>query len=64
MAVNQKRDKIAAVFTLFDAPKMSEKGRQDIAAWLRRQASFLLKHHKELASRYTARYIYSPLKKK
>ena len=52
------KDKSAAVLTIKDAPKMSEKGRKAIALWLRRQAGFLLKHNKQLANRYTARYLY------
>lgn len=56
--MSKAKTKSAAVLTIFDAPNMSEKGRKDIAAWLRRQAGFLLKNNKELAKRFTARYLY------
>jgi hypothetical protein len=53
-----KKDKSAAILTIFDAAKMSAKGRRQIAAWLKRQAAFLEKHAKELAPRFRARYLY------
>lgn len=56
--MTKKVEKSAAILTIFDAAKMSEKGRKEIALWLRRQIGFLLKHNKELSDRYTARYIY------
>jgi len=52
------KEKSAAIVTIKDAPTMSPRVRRAIAAWLRRQATFLERHSKELASRYTARYLY------
>ena len=52
------KDKSAAVLTIKDAPKMTTQGRKDIAAWLRRQATQLLKHGPLYADRFTGRYIY------
>jgi hypothetical protein len=53
-----RKEKSAAIVTIKDAPKMSRKGRKDIASWLRRQATFLEKHADQFAGRFTARYIY------
>lgn len=50
--------KSAAILTLKEAPKMTKRGREDIAAWLRRQASFLEKHADQLSDRFVARYLY------
>lgn len=52
------KQKSAAILTIKDAPKMTVKGRREIAAWLRRQAQFLEGHGPELANRFTARYLY------
>lgn len=52
------KSKSAAVVTIKDAAKMSASGRKAVAAWLRKQASFLLSHPKQLPSRFTARYLY------
>lgn len=52
------KEKSAAILTMKDADNMTNEGRKDIARWLRRQADFLVKHHREFASRYTARYLY------
>lgn len=54
-----KKEKSAAVITIFDPADLSTKGRKDIARWMREQATFLEKYNKEMASRYRARYIYS-----
>lgn len=48
----------AAIVTIRDAGNMTTKGRRDIAKWLRKQADFLLKNHKQLSKRFTARYQY------
>jgi hypothetical protein len=53
-----KAEKSAAIVTIKDAPKMTKRGRKNIAAWLRRQAAFLEQHGNEFAGRFTARYIY------
>jgi hypothetical protein len=52
------KSKSAAIVTIKDASKMSASGRKAVAAWLRRQASFLLSHSKQLSPRFTARYLY------
>lgn len=52
-------EKSAAIVTIKDASEMTEEGKKDIARWLRRQANFLVNHADQLASRYTARYIYN-----
>ena len=54
-----KKDKSAAVVTIHGAPRMTPKGRKEIAAWLRRQADSLVKHGKDYTeTRFTARYLY------
>lgn len=50
--------KSAAILTLKDAPKMTKRGRKEIASWLRRQARFLESHGTQLAGRFIARYRY------
>lgn len=50
--------KSAAIVIVKDAPKMTKRGRKAIAAWLRRQASFLEKHGNDFSGRFTARYLY------
>lgn len=52
------KEKSAAILTVFRAPEMTVSGRRDIVHWLRRQATMLSKHADNLASRYTARYLY------
>lgn len=56
--MTKKLEKSAAILTIHRAPDMSPEGRRDIASWLRRQAGFLERSAKQMASRYTARYIY------
>lgn len=48
----------AAIVTIHDAPNMSAAGRRKVAAWLRRQATFLEKHGTRLDKRFRARYLY------
>lgn len=55
------KEKSAAVLTIHDAANMTDEGRADIARWLRRQITFLMKNNTELSSRYTARYLYIPI---
>lgn len=50
--------KTAAVLTVYDAAKMSAKGRRDIIRWLERQAETIRDEHQILAKRWTARYLY------
>jgi len=54
------KEKSAAVLTLHNAKDYSDSGAKDIAAWLRRQAKFVLQpeFRNNVASRYTARYLY------
>lgn len=54
----KRKDKTAAIVTIKNAPKMTVKGRRQIAAWLRSRAVLLEKHADLLASRFTSRYIY------
>ncbi len=53
-----KKEKSAAILTVFNAPNMTPKGRRQIVAWLKRQTSFLEKYPDQLARRWTARYLY------
>ena len=53
-----KKDKSAAVMTVFDAARMTKRGRKAVAAWLRRQAGFLDAHGADFSGRFTARYLY------
>lgn len=51
--------KSAAVISIFSAPKMTAKGRRQIAAWLRRHADMLVKEGKNYTEgRFTGRYLY------
>lgn len=53
------KTKSAAIVTIHAAPKMTPKGRRQIAAWLRRQADMLVKEGKNYTeTRFTARYLY------
>lgn len=53
-----KREQSAAVVTVFRASQMTRGGRKRIAEWLRKQATVVQNHGDQLASRYTARYLY------
>ena len=52
------KEKSAAVITIRDANKMTDKGRKAIAEWLRNNAKNLFKYRKAYSGRFTARYIY------
>lgn len=52
-------EKSAAALTIHRAGDMTEKGRKDIAKWLRRQARFLEQDGEVYSSRFTARYLYT-----
>lgn len=58
MAVKRRKAKSAAIVTIRDAARMTARGRRDVAAWLRRTASFLVKHGDQYSSRFTGRYMY------
>jgi hypothetical protein len=47
-----------AILTIIDGGEMSPAGRKILAAWLRRQAKFLLKHGHEFAPRFRASYVH------
>lgn len=58
-SITRKKLKSAAVVTIHGAPAMTPRGRLQIATWLRRQASILLKDGKKYTpGRFTARYLY------
>jgi hypothetical protein len=59
MSKKQTTEKSAAVVTIHRADEMTPEGRKEVAAWLRRQASFLTKDGDKLAKRFTARYLYT-----
>lgn len=52
------KTKSAAILTVFDAAKMSAKGRRDIVKWLQCQIKTLKNDSKQLAPRWTVRYLY------
>lgn len=54
----KRTEKSAAIVTIKDAPKMTKKGRREVAAWLRKTAETLLEYGDELAPTFRARYIY------
>ncbi|WP_165435410.1 hypothetical protein [Bradyrhizobium sp. Leo121] len=54
----KKQPKSAATVVIRDASDMTERGRREVALWLRRQARFLEKHADSLSRRYRARYLY------
>lgn len=51
-------EKSAAVLTIKDAGSMTDQGRKEVAAWLRKQAKLLVEHGSELSDRFRARYLY------
>lgn len=55
------KTKSAAVLTIFDAPLMTKRGRNQVADWLRRQADMLVKDGEFYTpGRFTGRYAYRP----
>lgn len=60
---SMKKEKSAAILTIFDISKMTPKGREAIINWLKQQVNNIKKYHhvngKEgFAHCYTARYLY------
>ena len=53
-----RKEKSAAIVTIFKASDMTKRGRKQIADWLRKQAKTLEQNADQLANRYTARYLY------
>lgn len=51
-------EKSAAILTIKGADRMTKKGRAQIAAWLRRNADFLVKHGDKYSKGFRARYLY------
>jgi len=49
--------KTVAVLTVYGAAEMTAKGRKELARWLTRQRHLVLRHPRELAGRYRARYV-------
>jgi hypothetical protein len=62
--MKKKKVKTAAILTIYDADKMTEKGRKEIADWLRRQAKDLIKYGWQYTKEMRARYQYVENKKK
>lgn len=54
----KRKPRTAAVLTVYDAPKMTKKGREQIGRWLLRQADAIILNNKAMANRWTARYLY------
>jgi hypothetical protein len=56
----KRKEKSAAIVTIKSPGKMTKRGRQDIAQWLRRHAEWLVKHGDEYTDgRFTGRFIYN-----
>ena len=56
----KRRDKSAAVITIKSPSRMTKRGRKDIADWLRRHATMLVKDgDKYTNGRFTGRFIYT-----
>ena len=53
-----KTPKTAAIVTIRDAHKMTDKGRKAVAEWLRHQARILLKHGTLYDKTFTGKYHY------
>jgi hypothetical protein len=51
--------KVAAVVHIKSAANMTNKGRQEIAAWLRKQAAYLVSHGAKFSNNYRGRYYYA-----
>lgn len=54
----RQKEKSAAILTIKDAPRMTPKGRREVAAWLRMHANYLVKYGHEYSPRFTGRYLY------
>jgi len=57
----KRKEKTAAIVTIFNASDMTKKGRRQIALWLKARANDLLQHGDELAGRFRARYLYGAI---
>lgn len=61
--IKMKKEKSAAILTVYNISKMTSKGRKNIIDWLKNQIKNIQKYHhikgKEgFAKKYTARYLY------
>ena len=60
----QKEDamstKVAATVIIYDAPRMSKKGREQVAEWLANQAKTLFEYGDAYSKQFRARYYYKP----
>lgn len=59
MAKAKRKDKSAAIVTIYRADEMTARGRRQIAAWLRRHAEMLTSEGKNYSKRFTGRYLYT-----
>jgi hypothetical protein len=46
-----------ASMTIYNASKMTKKGRKEIAEWLRASAEFVVEHGDNFVDRFTSRYM-------
>jgi hypothetical protein len=51
--------KSAAILTIKDADKMTKKGRENIAKWLRRNANNLEELGKDYVGNFRSKYLYN-----
>jgi hypothetical protein len=51
-------NKIAARIVIHHGADMSAHGRRKIVSWMRREAAFLERHADQMATTYTARWMY------
>ena len=55
--MKKRKEFIAASLLIRNASKMTEKGKNEIAIWLRDSAKFLLKDGKNFGKQFRAKYI-------
>jgi len=58
-----KKEKTMAVIFVYDANRMSNRGRKRIAEWLRKQAAFIQKFGKDISPSFRAKISYTPEEK-
>ena len=54
-----KKEKSAAIVTIFDAPSMTKKGKREIANWLRKHAKWLEEDGDKYSKLFRGRYLYT-----
>ena len=52
-----KKEVVVASLVIHGAPRMHSVGKRRVAAWIAAQGKYLMKHNKELSSRFVAKYI-------